>query len=249
MKRTWQGQDGFGLIELAVVIIVIGILMGLAMQSMTAIVGNVRRARTEREMEMLAHAIVGNPGVTSTGVRAGFGYVGDIGAFPPDLDALMTNPGGYLTWNGPYIPPGFVEDTQGFKLDEWGAPYVYGVTTITSTGSGTSIVQRVARATADYLLNQFAGRVTDAAGTTPGTVMADSVDVLITVPNGAGSLVTKLYHPSGSGVFLMDSLPVGQHLLRLVYVPNADTVRRFITVLPRHRPDSTLTYRFPGVYF
>ena len=62
-------------------------------------------ARTETtiaRMDMLARAIAGDPNLISGGVRSDFGYVGDVGALPSNLDQLVTNPG-YSTWGGPYV--------------------------------------------------------------------------------------------------------------------------------------------------
>ena len=71
------------------------------------------------------------------GSRRRFGYVGDIGAFPPNLQALYQNPGGYSTWVGPYIPPEITQDNVGYRYDEWGTAYNYsGGITIASTGGG-----------------------------------------------------------------------------------------------------------------
>ena len=71
-------------------------------------------------MEMLARAIVGNPSLTQNGARSDFGYVGDVGAFPPNLQALYQSPGGYATWDGPYVTTSFAVDSTGFKTDAWG---------------------------------------------------------------------------------------------------------------------------------
>ena len=143
MSRRWDKAGGFSLIEMLVVIIVIGILAAVAMQSMTSTVQDVRRIKTEREMEMLAEAIAGNPGLTQNNQRSDFGYIGDVGAFPPNLQALYQNPGGYATWDGPYLPPTFAQDSTGFKIDEWGALYSYtGGTLLASTGSGSAISRK-----------------------------------------------------------------------------------------------------------
>ena len=88
-------------------IVLVGIVASVALQSMTRVTRDVRAVTTEREMEMIAEAIVGNPELTQAGVRSDFGYVGDNGAFPPNLAALVSNPGGWSTWNGPYTRPGF----------------------------------------------------------------------------------------------------------------------------------------------
>ena len=158
MSLWSRNRSGFSLIEMLVVIVVIGILAAVAMQSMTSTVQDVRQVRTEQEMEMLATAIVGNPGITQNNRRSDFGYVGDVGAFPPNLQALYQNPGGYATWDGPYLPPSYTQDSIGFKTDEWGRLYSYnGGVTISSTGSGSTISKKVTDTPGDYLLNTING--------------------------------------------------------------------------------------------
>lgn len=248
MGRGSNKQRGFSLIELTIVIVVIGILAGVAMQSMTALVEDSRRVKTEREMEMLANAIVGNLAALNGGARSDFGYVGDIGAFPPNLQALYRNPGGYATWDGPYIPPGFAQDSTGFKTDEWGTLYGYsGGITIASTGSGATITKKIANAASDHLLNTLNRTIKDANDSLPGPAYDDSVDIKITIPDGSGGTVTKTYHPDSTGGFTLDSLPVGTHPLRIIYTPNVDTLFRYMTILPRHK--SSLTYKFASGYF
>ena len=205
-------QSGFSFIELLVVIVVIGILASVAMQSMTATVEDVRRIQTEREMEMLARAIVGDPSLIQNSARSDFGYVGDIGAFPPNLQALYQNPGGYSTWDGPYVTISFATDSTGFKTDEWGSPYAYsGGVSINSTGNGTAMTKKIADATSDYLYNQIIGSITDASGAIPGATYADSINVIISFPNGVGGTGSKTYHPNTAGGFTLDSIPAGVH--------------------------------------
>lgn len=248
MTPRWNSRRGFSLIEMLVIIVVIGILAAVAMQSMTSTVRDIRQVRTEREMDMLAQAIVGDPALTQNHQRGDFGYVGDVGAFPSNLQALYQNPGGYATWNGPYLPAGYAQDSTGFKTDEWGALYSYaGGTTIISSGSGSAITKKIADATNDYLLNTISGTIMDAANEPPGATYVDSVNIVITYPNGAGSSAGKTYHPDKAGFFTLDSIPVGMHLLRVIYTPNVDTLVRYLTVLPRHR--NRPSYRFASAYF
>ena len=240
-------RNGFSFIELLVVIVVMGILASVAMQSMTATIADVRRVKTERELEMLARAIVGDPALIQNGARSDFGYFGDVGAFPPSLQALYQNPGGYSTWDGPYVPVTFYQDSTDFKVDEWGAPYSYsGGIALSSTGGNTIITRKVADATTDYLLNRVAGEISDARGTSPGMIYADSVDIAVTFPNGTGATSTKTYHPDASGQFTLDSIPAGRHSLRFVYTPEHDTLQRYLTVLPRHR--SAVSFQFASVF-
>ncbi|MEE9441915.1 MAG: prepilin-type N-terminal cleavage/methylation domain-containing protein [candidate division Zixibacteria bacterium] len=248
MRRINFKQTGFTLIEVLMVVIVIGIVAAVAIQSMTVSVDDARRAATMREIEMLADAIVGNSEISQNGHRSDFGYVGDIGAFPPNLQALYENPGGYATWNGPYISPGFIQDSLGFKFDEWGDAYIYGSgVSISSSGNGNPINKRIARAISDYLLNSFTGYINDDSGDDPDSALTNSVEILITIPNGVGGTVTKLYYPDTTGTFVLDSLPVGTHQLRIIYSPVSDTLIKFITIFPRHKTPQS--FRFSANYF
>jgi len=248
--RNIHAQRGFSLIELLVVIVVIGILVAMAMQSMDVVVDDVRRVKTEREMEMLAKAITGDPGITQGRNRCDFGYVGDIGAFPPNLQVLYQNTLGHSTWDGPYLPPEFAQDSTGFKIDEWGKPYSYsGGITLNSTGSGATISKKIADAVNDYIVNTLSGVVTDGAGSVPGSNYRDSVEIIITFPNGGGGTASKTIHPNTAGSFTFDSLPVGLHPLNVIYVPNADTLRRYTTILPRHKSSPLSRYVFSDGYF
>ena len=242
-KLPRHSEQGFGLVELTIVIVVVGVLMAVAMQSMTALIENSRQVKTEREMEMLANAIVGKADMTNGGIRSDFGYLGDVGAFPPNLDALKTNPGGYATWDGPYISPGYSEDTDGFKIDEWGQSYSYnGGISISSTGGGSTISKRIADATSDYLNNTVPGTIKDINDSLPGTDFADSVDIVITYPDGSGSLTSDSYHPGTDGSFTLSTLPAGQHELLAIFTPEADTLFRYLTVLPRRKGSVDLKF-------
>jgi prepilin-type N-terminal cleavage/methylation domain-containing protein len=248
--RLSRRSDGMSLIELLVVIIVIGILTSVSMKTMTTSIEDLKRVRTTREMETLAKAIVGDPNATSDGVRSSFGYVGDVGAFPPSLSALQTNPGGYSTWNGPYLPPGFQEDSIGYAYDDWGKAYTYtGGLTITSSGNGTPIVKKLADAVTDYTRNQYAGVIQDVNDSLPGAIRKDSVSIKVTVPNGTGGTTTKTYKPDAAGAFTLDSLTVGRRVVQVIFVPQNDTIQRAVAIMPRQRNATPPIYRFTRAYF
>ena len=245
MRLKINNERGMSLIELTVILVIISILVAVAMKSMTSSVEDTRRLKTDREMEALAKAIVGDATEMEGGRRSNFGYVGDVGSFPPNLSALVTNPGGYTTWNGPYIESGFSEDTNGYKFDEWGQAYSYsGGLTITSSGHGTPMVKKIADASSDYLLNSFAGVVRDASDSLPGNIKKDSVAISVTIPNGTGGTISKNFKPNAAGSFQFDSLPVGFHPLTIVYVPQNDTLTRSITILPRNKISDPALYKF-----
>lgn len=228
-------EKGFTLIEVLLVIIVIGILAAVAFRSMDVVLDNSRWDATTQEMERLSWAIAGNPDLFANGVRSDFGYVGDVGSLPPNLDALVTNPGGYATWRGPYIRNDFNQNPNDFKTDGWGNLYTYtGGVTIASGGSGGNpITKQYANAAADLTSNTVQGIVTDGQGNAPGS-SASSVSIRITYPNGAGGTTTTTTNPNASGNYgFAGVVPQGIRTVTAVYTPTNDTLVRNAVVLPK----------------
>lgn len=248
MSSRIMNNGGFSLIELVVVLLVVGILAGVAMQSLQGSLEDARRSATEREMEMLADAVVGNPELADQTGRTDFGYVGDVGAFPANLSALRSNPGGYGTWQGPYVQAGYTEDSLGFLKDAWGSSYAYtsGVS-IQSAGNGTPLVKKLADAPSDYLSNTLSGTIHDRDDSLPGTGKAPLINVQIRYPNGSGGWSSSVVNPDAAGAFSFYGLPVGRHQLTAVYTTANDTVMRDVTIMPRNL--ASVSLRFAGAYF
>jgi len=221
---------GFTLIELIMVIIIAGVLATVAARKMTASIEAAKYEQTKKELDQLAWAIVGKPALYTEGARADFGYVGDVGALPPNLDALVRNPGGYTTWHGPYIDTGFGGDD--FKRDAWNVLYTYTDTLLRSTGSGSNIDKIFAPSTAALLNNTIVGYVVDANNNMPGTVYKDSLVIQLSYPNGAGGMTTASVNPTSKGNFSFTNVPIGNHTLLVIYNPDTDTVSFTISVLP-----------------
>ena len=233
MKKS--SEKGFTLIEVLLVIIVIGIMAAVAFKSMDVVLDNSRWDATTQEMEKLSWAIAGNPDLFANGVRADFGYVGDVGSLPPNLDALITNPGGYTTWRGPYIRNDFNQNPDDYKTDAWGNLYTYtgGVTIASNGSSGNPITRQYANAAADLTSNTVQGVVTDAQANAPGT-SASSVSVRITYPNGSGGTTTATTNPNASGNYSFAGIiPQGIQAVTAIYTPTNDTLVRNAVVLPR----------------
>jgi prepilin-type N-terminal cleavage/methylation domain-containing protein len=228
-------ETGYSLIELVLVLVIIGVLAGIGLQTMTAATITARTEETRAELEQLAVAIVGDPSLAVSGARTDFGYVGDIGALPVNLDALAVNPGGYTTWDGPYTRDPFSNGgpDYAFKLDAWGRPYsYYGGVTIQSTGGPTSLTRQLANTVADLVANGVVVIVTDLSGNPPGSDYTDSVIVRLTCPNGAGGLSSSDLYPSAGGRVQFNAVPIGLRDLEVIYLPSADTLKRKVTVYP-----------------
>lgn len=227
---------GYTLLELVLVVVIIAILAGLAVQSVTRTGEGQRLDRTIEEMDLLARAITGDERLVTGGVRTDFGYVGDVGYMPLTLDALVSNPGGYGTWKGPYISSKFVEDTGDYKTDAWNDPYVYaGGITITSNGGGSPITRQIAGSLSELTSNSVYGVVQDKSGCPPAGSAAD-VTVTIVFPDGAGSITSLSTSPASSGEFSFENaIPMGLRSIRAVVAGVDDSTSRYLAVNPGSR--------------
>lgn len=238
-------QSGFTLMEIVVVIVIMGIVASVALRSIGDSLENAKVENTKHEMQQLSHAVAGNPDLYTNGMRTDFGYVGDVGSMPPDLDALLANPGGYATWSGPYIGNSFSESSDDFKRDAWGNSYTYASASIQSSGGGGgTLTKAIASNVNDLVANTVTGVVTDGAGNPPGD-SAGSVSVHLLFPDGSGGYADSVRSVSTSGTFQFGSMiPVGNHTVSAVYASTADSVTTYVSVLPGGV--SYVTLRFPG---
>ncbi len=233
---------GFTLIELVLIIVVLGILGGVATMKFSENLETAKFEATQAEMEAIAYAIVGNPNLYAKGARSDFGYVGDIGALPPNLDALASNPGGYGTWDGPYIKGDF--DSDDFKKDGWNINYTYTDTLLRSTGSGSNIDKVFAVNSTSLLSNNICGYVIDASMDMPGSTYDDSLTMRLKYPDGSGGLTNTSINPDAKGSFCFNTIPVGNHTLTVIYIPDSDTISLPICVVPNQ--DVSLEIIFPA---
>jgi prepilin-type N-terminal cleavage/methylation domain-containing protein len=246
-RGNWQGR-GFTLIEILMTIVVIGILATVALRSLQSGIDQTRITETQNEMDELVMAIAGNPNLYANGLRSDFGYVGDVGSAPSSLDNLITNPGSYTTWKGPYVGRRFTEDPDGYKKDAWGNLYTFtsGIT-ISSTGGGvTAMTKSATSASGDLTSTPVTGTVTDAAGNPPGDSSV-AVTVRITYPNGTGGTTSATATPNSGGAFSISGIPVGNHTITAVYRATNDTATTLASSLPK--AGASVNLRFPGSPF
>lgn len=225
-------KSGYTLVEMVIVVVILGILAAIAATSLRNSNDVARTERTKAELERLADAIAGDPNTLSGGIRTNFGYIGDVGALPPNLDALAQNPG-LATWQGPYIYDNVSPDgsSSEYRNDAWGVAYSYsGGISITSTGSGDAITRNIANSVNDLLYNRVSTVVTDLDYTPPGLTWQDSVVLTLTYPNGSGSFRTAAVSPGSDGLATFDSIPIGLHDLEIIYIPDSDTTHRKVAV-------------------
>jgi prepilin-type N-terminal cleavage/methylation domain-containing protein len=227
-------QTGYSLIELVVVIVVIGVIATIALRSLSTVTQVSRTEQTRHRLDKLVRACIGDPGTASSGIRSDYGYVGDIGSLPPTLEHLAANIDGLATWNGPYLADQLVAagNDSLYRTDGWGKGISLSGVNLQSTGGPSTLTRALAAAESELLYNRVAITVTDLSGTPPGEIFRDSVELMLTMPDGSGGIAVRSIHPGGDGLAVIDSVPIGLHLLQTIYLPTADTLTRRINVDP-----------------
>lgn len=103
-----EGDSGFTLVELLVVLAIIGLVAGLVAPQVLRYLGTAKVNTTKTQMANIASALDL--------------YYLDIGAYPSQdegLTSLVTAPTEVLGWNGPYL-----KSDAGLQ-DAWGKPFAY----------------------------------------------------------------------------------------------------------------------------
>ncbi|MBE0500700.1 MAG: prepilin-type N-terminal cleavage/methylation domain-containing protein [Desulfuromonadales bacterium] len=116
-------KKGFTLIEIIVSIAILSILAGVMVPLVYRVWESNEIAATRTRMADLKTAIAGARDLYQQGVRSHYGFVGDIGALPNNLDDLVIDTGAWAGWRGPYLGGGFNATT--YKLDAWSNPIAY----------------------------------------------------------------------------------------------------------------------------
>ena len=98
------GQEGFTLIEVLLVVVIIGILVGIAVPKFAGKVGKAQTSKAKADIKSIGLALDM--------------FEVDNGRYPSSLDGLMTKPGNAPNWDGPYMK-------EGLPKDPWQNQYIY----------------------------------------------------------------------------------------------------------------------------
>lgn len=233
-----KDKNGYSLVELLVVIIIVGVIASVAIDGLGRVTETSRYEETMQELDQLAEAVAGDAHLITGGSRVDYGYIGDVGSLPLSLDNLVNRPGGYVTWDGPYIHDDYYSVSGGaeseYGFDAWGDNYTFGTSYIRSTGSGNNITRRLANSADDLLNNEVDVLLLNLDHYPPGPTYHDSVTVTVHFPRG-GAMTSSTVNPRADGLATVDSIPIGLHLVEVAWLPTADTVRYRIGVNPGKR--------------
>lgn len=242
---------GVTLIELLVVIMILSVILTAAIKTWDVTLERGRFEQTRQKLDRLAKVITGDPDYVVAGVRADFGFVGDMGALPRTLSDLVYPPS-WVTppessrWRGPYIRSTFNESPEGYRIDGWGDTIVFDRDSLflRSYGGGGLVdrkrwITRPLGYTLDDLLrNVVDGVIVDQRGVPPPDSLLPRITVQLEYPR-QGVTYRDSYTPATNGLFEFRDVPQGVQTLRVMvwhyYPPPArcDTVTRAVTVFPR----------------
>jgi len=205
IKNKLHTDAGFTLIQLVVVLIGMALLASMALQIVTGTVQQARENQARAEMKAIVEGIIGNPQLRSEEWRIDYGYVGDVGSLPDNLNALIGS--NTCGWHGPYVEVNYQEAPDDWKTDPWGTGYVYDKTNmvIKSTGGPKEITVPIARSQSFILNNSYSVRVKNFNG----TPFTDDQGTVYAVINPCENIAFQ-HLDDDEGVWTVSGVPQGR---------------------------------------
>jgi general secretion pathway protein G len=107
-RKKSQGEAGFTLLELLVVIVILGLLIGLVAPAVLRQLGHAKDSIAAQSIQRIGSVLDL--------------YKLDVGSYPSTADglqALAAQPADVPSWSGPYLK------SSALPLDPWGHLYIY----------------------------------------------------------------------------------------------------------------------------
>ncbi|MGB9677887.1 MAG: type II secretion system protein [Candidatus Ratteibacteria bacterium] len=218
-------KKGITIIEIIFVLSFIGILYTIVMPLVNRVRNDLRYKATEKEMENMVYAIIGDFEIKEKGNS----YFSDTGQLPGSLNDLINNPG-IPGWNGPYL-----KDVGDFK-DGWGNDYIYNNTSGYIRSKGEDGIEGTSDDLTKYIYQPISNLTNNS--------------IRVYVYDGQGNNLTNTYlnvqikYPFSNwtnlnyqdGYFYLNNVPYGiSHKIRTSIFDStiSDTIEEYISVYPK----------------
>ncbi|RKY84106.1 hypothetical protein DRQ09_09100 [candidate division KSB1 bacterium] len=234
IKKLIKNQEGFTLLHLIMIIVSFGILAAVSVRFMVYATSEGKKTSAIKEMKEILRGIYGEPELTN---QTNFGYIGDMGQFPPSLDKLYDGRGEGANWDGPYVSIEFVESESELLNDPWNQPYVidYNDGLIKSVGSGDDIVVNFHVSSSKLLNNRLKITVKDWNDKEPKWFSYFNFRCRLYRIGNKGTkniLVGTLNSYNASSKFTFTNIPVGNYRVEVRYSTENITQKRYVTIYP-----------------
>ena len=240
---TVNNRKAFTLIEVIIVLAIIAILAGVAVPVALKLFERTAEDATREEMDNIKKSIIGDTRKLQGSFRSDFGFLGDIGCVPDDLQRIFRNdapplPSSLPTWTfdstkqtgagwkGPYITGAATgQETDVYMKDQWGNDYTYTVpaapptcrltATLTSNGPNGNFESGGGD---DIALSIIAAETTATVrgkvkDITGAGLAGISVELYSSV---SGVVTTTAATTSASGEYVFTSVPFGPRAVRVL---------------------------------
>lgn len=249
LTHTERAARGFTLIESVATLTIISVVM-VGLVSLAGKALNQRQIEiTTDGMNELRRAMTGNPVIVANESRTSFGYLGDMGTMPANLQDLWfkSNQPGFTFdttkktgagWQGPYLEVRATQYATALGFDAWGNAFYYtAVPAVDSTFGANVIAKLVSLGPAltlgdsqnigiDFFQSEAQSRVQGYVKDSNGNGVG-GVNVTVNYPQ-AGVLTSGTALSDGQGYYAVSNIPFGNRSItinpQLVLAPNTTSV-------------------------
>lgn len=230
-----MNSRGFTLLEILMYLTLVAVLSTVAITYVGKSFSDEAFEATKQEMQAIRNALIGDATIVARGIRQDFGYHGDVGSLPSNLNGLISKPAAvssYSTdttrrfssgWNGPYLKA--ENSGEDFTNDAWGRAYVYSPSASPPTivsygadgvvgGSGLSQDLTVQIPTTERLASVHGFLVTG----NPAVAADVASTITIYYPNGNGARTSSSTSTvvGDNGHFSFSNIPLGVRSAEIV---------------------------------